>query len=357
MAAWVCLVIVTCFIGIAQSQFDPDAIIFPDDDNELGSSCIRDSDGKLGICSKLQDCRGIHKFGIAISIDFCNRKDQTVCCSLEHLYNSVDSRFGEEENEHKEDDKMKDDKVEKKDKDDKEDTEEEKSRAREIHATQALIGELLGDKRRIRWRCGGSLISPRLVLTSAHCIFSVDIPTYIRITTKDVERQIIEHTDASIDKIFIHPEYHPLKLYYDIAIVRLNKAIRGFQPVSLPTTNDTLLRDDLHVTGWLNTPRDSEEHKFVDDTVKLLPSDNCTSFFDLAELADGIVDNQFCGVIADNSSLVPCSGAFLGLLEAESHVVVAIPSFTIGCSNDRPYVFTNIAHFIPWIKALIDDDL
>lgn len=319
------LLIVSYLTSSVRSQLDPDSIIFPDGDNELGSSCTRDSDGSLGICTHIRDCRGYNSDSM---INFCSLSDQLVCCKLKTLYNTIDKRFGEENR---------------------------TTQSNYEHAPQALIGELFEDERRIKWRCGGTLIAPRYVLTSAHCLFAVDIPTYIRITKNDNEKQRIQQTDASIDNIFVHPEYHPFKLYYDIAIIRLNKAVWGYQPVFLPTSDSSVNRENLRVSGWLNSPNDPEQYNLVSDSVRILPNDMCSSHFRLSQLPEGIIENQICGTIADNSSLVPCSGAFLGPLETTGHTIFGIPSFTFGCNNDRPYVFTNIASFAPWIKALIDN--
>ncbi|XP_055677527.1 uncharacterized protein LOC129786458 [Lutzomyia longipalpis] len=345
MASSAYLVIVyILMINGARSQFNSDSIIFPDDDNELGSSCIRSSDDRLGICSKMPDCRGAENIQL---VDFCDLQEQTVCCLLETLYTSIDNRFGNDK------DPKGASKENPKDTPAKE-VRTEAPQWHKTHASQALIGELYEDERRIKWRCGGSLITPRFVITSAHCMFSINIPTYIRITGNDTERQLIRQTDALVDDIFIHPEYNPYKLYYDVAVVRLSKAIWGFQPVYLPTTNSIYKREALHISGWMNSPHNLEEFKFIRDDVKVIPTESCSSYFHLPELADGIIENQICGIIAHNSSLLPCSGAFLGPLETHSHALVGIPSFTYGCDNDRPFVFTNIASFTPWIKSIIE---
>lgn len=331
MAPILCIVTIL-LINTVQAQFNSDAIIFPDDDNELGSSCIRETDGRLGICTKMPDCRGAE----VMLIDFCKAHEQTVCCLLETLYTSIDNRFA-------------DDGVPQK----PEVLHQDVPQSRDNHASQALIGELYEDERRIKWRCGGSLIAPRYVITSAHCIFSVNIPTYIRITGNDKEQQAIRQTDALVDDVYIHPDYDPYKLYHDIAIVRLSKAIWDFHPVYLPTTNSNFMREPLHISGWMNTPENLEEFNFVSDSVQAIPKDVCSKYFQIPELANGIIENQICGMLAPNSSLVPCSGAFLGPLETQSHAIVGIPSFTYGCDNDRPFVFTNIASFSPWIRTVI----
>ncbi|GAB0087371.1 hypothetical protein DMENIID0001_016680 [Sergentomyia squamirostris] len=324
---WCVIAIIGGVIISVISQFNSDSIIFVDDDNEPGSSCIRQSDGRLGICSRIGDCQ---EFKRRYIVDHCNIRDQTVCCSLADLYNSIDTRFGEDD----------------------------PPKSNMNISANALIGELVNDGRKMVWRCAGSLIAPRFILTSAHCLHHITPPAFVRITTDGLEMAQVKAGDATVDRIFIHPAYYRTPKYHnDIAIVSVKKAVEGFHPFQLPKEDINFNNETLITSGWFNTNitnGENEDLKFLSENITIVSHDQCVKTGNHShEIKPGRFDHHWCGARVENSTLDPCSALF-GSVETTKNILIGLQSFGFGCDEeDHPILFTNIASFVPWIKSVI----
>merc|ERR1712212_1115567 len=81
------------------------------------------------------------------------------------------------------------------------------------------------------WFCAGTLISDRLVLTSAHCL---DGGSWVDISLGGPDGQLFSSTEA-----IIHPKYDPSTLSADLAVIRLSEAA-PVDPATLPSVGDIL---------------------------------------------------------------------------------------------------------------------
>nr|XP_053628339.1 venom prothrombin activator vestarin-D1-like [Cherax quadricarinatus] len=90
------------------------------------------------------------------------------------------------------------------------------------------IEQLMGKTIR-RFVGGGTLIHPRVIVTAAHKVQGyLDTTLMVRLGEWDTQTEIepLPHQDLMVQKVVLHPRYHPRTLYHDIALLFLKEEVQ-----------------------------------------------------------------------------------------------------------------------------------
>uniref|UniRef100_A0A182NCA9 Peptidase S1 domain-containing protein n=1 Tax=Anopheles dirus TaxID=7168 RepID=A0A182NCA9_9DIPT len=206
--------------------------------------------------------------------------------------------------------------------------------------------------------CGGSLIHPRFVLTTAHNTDGkINLIARFGEWDRGTTNEPFKHQEISVKEILQHPEYVPNPISNDIALLLLANEVRytkHIQPICLPQPTDDFVGWRCISNGWgtvggvyatimkkVSLPVLSRS-----DCIRMLRYAGFGPFFKLREdfiCAGGEVNVNLCK--GDGGSPLACetgNGSF---------VLAGIVSWGIACGGfNNPFVHVEVAKHLSWIN-------
>ncbi|KAJ8925738.1 hypothetical protein NQ315_009586 [Exocentrus adspersus] len=227
-----------------------------------------------------------------------------------------------------------------------------------------------------KFKCGGSIINEKYILTAAHCIVatpyplvSVRVGEYSLLSENDCEesnpnRCLPAPQDLVVEKVTVHPEYNTTTFANDIALIRVSKIEHldtgELQSVCLPVYEDVITQEYKRgvVTGWgfidpyganvvdklQKVELDKRNISVCVEAYKVQPTIKLSHYKQLCVGGYGIKDS--CGGDSGGPFHVPAH-----FNDDDRYVqrgVVSIGHRFCGTSG-FPGVYTNVVYYTKWI--------
>ncbi|XP_058829030.1 polyserase-2-like isoform X2 [Topomyia yanbarensis] len=222
------------------------------------------------------------------------------------------------------------------------------------------------------YRCGGTLVDERHVLTSAHCVIRSNgypmrpVELSVHIGQHDL-RKLPEHVQVmNVSVVHVHPEFELNR--NDIALLVLSSEVK-YSDYVIPICLDAGAGDDVRtlegnrgwVTGWGQLKNGTLPRLLRTAQMPVVSHLQCVEA-DPQLFGRFLNQGVFCA--GDRNGTSVCkgdSGGGMYFSEGDRFVLKGIVSFSgmdenSRCDTSKFIVFANVGYYLPWIKNLTRTD-
>lgn len=202
-------------------------------------------------------------------------------------------------------------------------------------------------------RCGGALLSSRVVVTAAHCLYGVNA-SQLQVVLGEHRRSVNEGTEQvfNVRSIRRHPSHVLNTLHYDVGIIVLDGTAAPAPGVIefADVGRGGFSNDILTTIGWGIDDSGVSANVLQEGEIEVLPWDECRIF---RETFNPTMSSQnFCGTSTVINTCHGDSGS--PVMALGTNVVVGVVSGgRADCGGDT-MLYTNFSNTSWWVQSWVD---